>query len=77
MKVEVSVRGPLRDVGREAHRLEAASYHRIWSAESSHGPFPAATLAAAATSQVFEADDELWAQVREGFSAQQCSARIR
>ena len=52
MKVDVSVRGPLRDLGREAHRLEAADYDGVWSAETSHDPFPAATLAAAATTSV-------------------------
>jgi probable F420-dependent oxidoreductase len=52
MKVDVAVRGPLRDAGREAHRLEQAGYDGVWAAETSHDPFPTVTLAAAATSTV-------------------------
>jgi probable F420-dependent oxidoreductase len=52
MKVDVAVRGPLRDAGRKAHRLEQAGYDGVWAAETSHDPFPTVTLAAAATSTV-------------------------
>jgi probable F420-dependent oxidoreductase len=52
MKVDVSVPGPLRNAGREARRLEKAGYDGVWAAETSHDPFPIATLAAAATESV-------------------------
>jgi len=84
--------GSLQNAGREACRLEEAGYDGVWAAETSHDPFPTATLAAAATTSgdvgtgiavtsnaysPFEADDALWAQVREGFSAHDDAVRAR
>jgi len=49
LKLDVAVQGPLRQAGSEARRLELAGYDGIWAAETSHDPFLAVTLAAAAT----------------------------
>jgi hypothetical protein len=81
MKLDVAPRGPLRDAGREARRLEGAGYEGIWAAETSHDPFLTMTLAAAAhrmnAYSPFEADDDLWAQVRLGFASQTTMIRVR
>jgi probable F420-dependent oxidoreductase len=52
MKVDVALLGALGNAGVEAERLERAGYDGVWAAEISHDPFPAVTLAAAATSRV-------------------------